>query len=434
MTNDSASAGTRLTALDRKWMRGHAVMLLTATDSRSVDQARTLFAEFIARCPSHPLACRIDRQGNRWTPVDESEREAHVARLVVATDQPEPEQYEHYLRDQVAALAPDLPFRAAVGGHTVFVIMSHAVGDAATVIALSTALLLRTELTPANVLDGLAAIEPRMQLSFAVRELVRDLPRQYRDWLAHTPSLVRRRRNPPPVRPAGPPQPAFTSMVLPNETVRALTRWRNRNSPGTGIAALLTTATYRALVANGVEIDGHGYYAIFDLRQFLPSTPHLRCGNLAKSLFLDAELDDPRSVDEALRRANESRRVVPAIALGSAMRRRQTPESTATETRNPLTLTFTVMPGFPVLTDRPPVPGPERRLYAFGTPTAPGGIVISAIRLRERMQITASFDESTVPLSKVRGTLESLADPCGLLGDSRQLENVRIPRNSGATR
>jgi hypothetical protein len=258
-----------------------------------------------------------------------------------------------------------------------------------------------------------------MRLTSAARELMRDLPRHHRDWLAHAPRLTRRLRTPPATRSAGPPRPAFTGTILSNEQVRAVTQWRNQHCPGTGITAVLTCATYRALASNGIEVDAHGYYAIFDLRQFLSDGSRFTCGNMVKGLHLTAELDDPSSIDEALRQANSSRRVIPAFVLGTPMRRRHSPATGGAQT-SPLTLTFTVMPAFAGLSRVARVGTGDRRLYAFGTPTGPGGIAISMVRLREHMQVMASFDESTVSLTNVKSTLAALTDPCALLGSPPQ--------------
>lgn len=398
--------------LDRRWLGGHAVTFIAGTAPRPMDQSRALFVEYMRCNPHHPLACRVEREQQRWMPVPEREREAHAERLVITADDPHPDRLDEYIRTQIAALPPDLPFLAVVTESSLFIIMSHAVGDAVTLGYLVWGLLL-PDGTPHEAVQRLAAVEPRMRRSLAVRELLRGLPQHRDDWLRHVRRHLRRGSAgaAPAVRPVtiGPSRPAFTGTVITNEQLREISRWRNHNAPGTSIAAVLTTATYRALTAEGLGIDGHGYYCLFDMRQFLPGSAPM-CGNMAKSLHLTAELNDPRSVSDALRAAGESRRVVPAIALGSAMRQRRPPSAAGTDPRTPLTLTFTVMPGFIAMPKLVPVAGSDRRMYAFGTPASPGGIVVSALRLREHMQVTASFDESTIPAETVRRALESLAD------------------------
>lgn len=92
-------------------------------------------------------------------------------------------------------------------------------------------------------------------------------------------------------------------------------------------------------------------------------------------------------------------------------------------------LTFTVMPAFGGLA-RLPSAGEARRLYAFGTPASPGGIVVSAVRLREHMQVVASFDETTVPMEAVQRALASLTDPRSVL--DRSLTHTASSSSTGS--
>lgn len=403
-----------VSGLDRRWMGANGVILLTGVRARPVEQVRALLSEFLHRHPGHALACRIDRRGHRWVQVPASDRAAHVNRLVIAGDDPDPEDLDSYIRTHIAALDPDLPFVAAVGRHSFFIIMCHCVGDGVTLDRLAATLLAADAADDSEVVARLAAMEPRMEQSLAVRELLRGLPRHRQDWFAHVPNPLRRRSASRPQiasRPAGPPRPAFAASVVTNEHLRALLQWRNRETPEAGIAAVLTSATYLALVGQGLDLDGGGYYAILDLRQCLPGDQATRYGNGAKSLFLTAELDDPQSISTALQRANDARRVVPAVAIRSPMRQRQPAAHGQAQRGGRLTLTFTfqstllAVPRLPVAGDLP------RRMYGFGTPASPGGLAVFAIRLREHLQFVASFDATIVPTEAVRRALASLTDP-----------------------
>lgn len=407
-----------ISGLDRRWMGANGVILSTGVRTRPVDRARALLEEFLQLHPQHALACRIDRERHRWVPVPAEDRAAHVQRLVSATEDPDPQDLDAHVRTHIDALAPDLPFLAVVSPHSIFMILRHGVGDGITIDRLTATLLAPDCAEDSEVVARLAALEPRLTWSPVVRELLRGLPRYGRDWLAHVPNPLRRRSagNPAPApRPVGPSRPAFATTVVSNDQVRRLLQWRNREASKASIAAVLTCATYRALAAQGLDIDPHGYYAILDVRPHLPKGPSPRYGNGAKSLRLTADLDDPLAISAALTEASEARRVIPAIALSSPMRRRQAASSPHVRSRGRLALTFTFQPTSAEMSRLPAVPGQPRSVYGFGTPASAGGVTVFAVRLREHMQITASFDESTVSMEAVRKALAALTDPRSVL-------------------
>ncbi len=413
--------GKPISGLDRRWMGTNGVILMTGVRTRPAEQVRVLFAEYLRQYPHHALAGCIDRSGRRWVPVPVTDRAAHVNRLVIATDDPDPEDLDSHVRTHIAALTPDLPLLVAVSPHSLVIIMCHGVGDGVTLDRIAATLLGADATEDGEVVARLAAVEPRIGLSLAVRELARSLPRHGQDWFAHTGNPLRRRpsRSPAPApRPVGPSRPAFASAMVTNERLRGLLQWRNREAPKASIAAVLTSATYRALAGQGLDVDRRGYYAILDLRQFLPDGSAPRYGNGAKSLHIAADLDDPQAISTALKQANEARRVLPAVVLRSPMRLRQ-PVSTARAQRGErLALTFTFqttageLPRLPTAGDLP------RRIYGFGTPASPGGVAVFAVRLREHLQLTASFDQATVPMEAVRLALASLTDPRSVLEGS----------------
>lgn len=403
---------------DRRWMGANGVILATGVGTRPVERARELFAEFMELHPQHPLACRIDRKGHRWVPVPAADRAVHVQRLMIAADDPDPEDLEPYIRARIDALSSELPFLAVVSPQSIFLIVCHGIGDGVTVDRLSASLLARDAASDSEVVARLAALEPRITWMPVARELVRGLRRHRQDWLAHVPNPLRRRAGaggPAAPRPVSPGRPAFTSVIVTNEQLRGLLRWRNREASKASIAAVLTCATYRALAGQGIVIDPQGYYAILDIRPYLPVGSAERFGNGAKSLRLTADLDDPMAISTALKEAADNRRVVPAVALSSPMRRRPPAGSPPAQGAGRLALTFTFQPTSAEMPRLPALVGQPRSLYGFGTPASAGGVAVFAVRLREHMQITASFDESTVSMESVRKALASLTDPRSVL-------------------
>ncbi|MET1071506.1 MAG: hypothetical protein ABWY11_02545, partial [Umezawaea sp.] len=232
----------------------------------------------------------------------------------------------------------------------------------------------------------------------------------HREWARY----LRHRSGPPvasPVGPAATPRPSFTSATLSNDALRDITRWRNANARGVSLTCVLTTAVHNALTRGGVPMDDRGFYALIDMRTALPERSEPYWGNMSKSLYLTADPTDPHSVESALRTARKTHRAVPASLVGavaSAVTRHRPPTALRPPAA-PVTLTFNSIPTLPRLSDLPWHDQAGRRFYAFGPSLGPGGISVSAIRLRGHMELTASFDEATVTPETMRRSLESLS-------------------------
>jgi hypothetical protein len=50
-----------------------------------------------------------------------------------------------------------------------------------------------------------------------------------------------------------------------------------------------------------------------------------------------------------------------------------------------------------------------RRFYGFGESVGPGSVTIFALRMRDHMEITASFDEGSASPDAVRAALDAIA-------------------------
>lgn len=396
----------RIALIDRSWVGYRSVMLATPVLTSPIDQIRVVLAEYMRRHPAAPLSGRIDEQTCRWIPVPEADRQAHLDRVLIRSVDPEPGGLEEHIWAHLPAAAPDLPFVAVVGDRSICLVMSHAVGDAVTMSGLLVAL--------ARADHGrLAAMEPRIGTSAPLRALFRQLRPNHRQWIEQL-------RNPasPPAHggtsPAGPTRPAFAGSVLSNAGLRDVTRWRNANAPGVSLTSVLTVAVYRALVEQGLNIHGGGCYALIDIRAYVSTVGELSYGNLAKSLYLAADLNDPGSVAAALGDATKSGRAIPAIVVATAKGLFWRPAHAQGHPGGaPLTLTFNSMPVLPGMSDLPWHDSGGRRFYASGLSAGPGGMTVLALRLRDHLQLTASFDETTAPAAAVRRGLEALTESLG---------------------
>jgi len=416
--------GRRIALIDRPWIGYRSVMLATPLALSTPEEIRGVLADYSSDHPTAPLAGRIDEQAGRWVPVPRSERDAHLDRVLIRSGDLEPDGIEAHVAAHVAAAAADLPFVAVVGTRSICVYMSHAVGDATVLSRLMLALARADR-------RGLEAIGSRAGTATPLRALVRQLRPHYRQWLEQlrhpvgppaldTPIPVGPPAvdTPTPTEPATPPRPTFAGSVLGGPALRELTRWRNANAPGVSLTSVLTSATYRALTEQGLNIHGGGCYTLVDIRSQLPKTDELPYGNLAKSLYLAADLTDPKAVAVALREAMDSARAIPAIVVATATSPLRGPARPQPHPPGaPLMFTMNSMPTLPGLSDLPWADDAAgRRFYGVGMSAGPGGITVFALRMRDHMQLTASFDETTAAPDAVRRALEALADPASLMG------------------
>jgi hypothetical protein len=119
-------------------------------------------------------------------------------------------------------------------------------------------------------------------------------------------------------------------------------------------------------------------------------------------------------VSAALTAATSSRRAVPATVAGL---RAPAPPSDGVAT--PLTLTFNSLPTLPGVADLPWTAERGRRFYGFGESRDGAGVTIFALRMRDHMQLTASFDARSAEPAAVRAALADLAQPAEVLSAGR---------------
>ena len=116
-----------------------------------------------------------------------------------------------------------------------------------------------------------------------------------------------------------------------------------------------------------------------------------------------------------LRRAvDEVRDGVPVRVAGL---RPQAPPSDVVAT--PLVLTFNSLPTLPGVAELPWTVERGRRFYGFGESHDGAGVTLFALRMRDHMQLTASFDARSAEPAAVRAALADLAQPAEVLSAGR---------------
>ncbi|WP_424187204.1 hypothetical protein ACOBQX_05075 [Actinokineospora sp. G85] len=392
--------------LDRPWL-GQSSVLLAAPVAADVDAVRAAFAEFLDRHPASPIARRLDPVRGRWLPVPRSQRAAHAARVVTEVADPDPDDLAGHVRAHLDH-APDLPVWVAVSPTSVLSSINHALGDASTFTRLALAL------SSADA-AGLDALANRAGVGSALRALRAGLPAHRREWVDY----LRNRTGPPTPREVGdhqPARPGVAGTVLGRPALAQITKWRNANAKGVSITSVLTTLTHRALTAHGVPLHSGGAWALIDIRGLL-GDGEPQWGNLSKSLFLTADLTDPAAVEAAMKQARATGRALPATVVGAVTGAVRTPRppSPYSAPTDEIVLTFNSMPTLSGLAELNWLDTGPKRFFGFGPSTDPAGITVFAVRTRDHMELTASFDEAAVSAQTVEKALAALAEPTGLL-------------------
>lgn len=176
--------------------------------------------------------------------------------------------------------------------------------------------------------------------------------------------------------------------------------------------AVLTARVFAGLRAEGVALRADAYYSLFDLRSLLGDDARSISGNLAKSVLVEADLNDPAAVDEALRVTMESRRALPALAIG-AVRSLRPPRRLAVPPSDEVVLSFSSMSSLAGLEGLPWATSEGRRYVGLGYPTGPTGISVFAVRFRDRLELTASFDRASADPAAVTRALRRVAEGPG---------------------
>ncbi|MCV7420827.1 hypothetical protein H7K45_09785 [Mycobacterium yunnanensis] len=425
-TARAKARGRRTSYLDRTWLNRWTVLTIAPIVTPSLDELRGKMVDFMTADPTHPLCCTLEDGGKRWRPVPRDERWRHVKDTIVSGG-------PYYLDDPFAYLdqhRPDegstAPFKVMVGPDSMTFYFLHACGDASVFSPFSVLMSL-------GDVDGLRALRGDAGLPVATKILFKEARPHWREWWNHLRSSH--------TAPAAPgdgeahpvtPRPNATTAVgtvLDATAFAHVKAWRKQAMPGVATTALMASATYLALAAEGVPVNPRGLYTLVDLRRHLPQDQSSRPGNLAKGVFIPADLGDPTSVGAGLKQLVSSARAVPALfsgALAVALRR-TTPSPVAGDRTEEVTMTFNSMMRNPGADDIPWTDPSEASYVTMSYPSASDGISVSACAIAGRLLFSASFDPNRIDAHAVDRALKRLLDIPALFTESSMADELVAP-------
>jgi hypothetical protein len=405
--------GRRTSYLDRTWLDHWTVLTLVPIAPPDVDELRSKMANFMASDPYHPICCTLEESGKRWRPVAPNDRMRHVTETIVHgerfyVDDPFP-----YLNAHRPDDGTNTPFKIIVGPESITFYFAHACGDAAVFSPFSVLMAL-------GDVEGLRPLKADAGLGVAFKIFAKEARQHWREWWQHlqaneaaTAELPRhdsaQLRGRVGVTTA-------TGTLLSVEQFNDFKAWRKRECPELATTALMASAAYLALAAEGVPVNDAGFFTLVDLRRHLPEKQSLRPGNFAKSAFIPADMGDPVQVGTGLRQLVSSSRAVPALlsgALSMALRRNGSPD--APEPSGQVTMTFNSMMRNPGVEHIPWTDPAEARYITMAYPVDSQGISVSACAVEGRVLFSASFDTSAVDAQAVARALGRLHDMPALL-------------------
>lgn len=404
--------GRRTSYLDRTWLNHWTVLTLTPIAAPSVDDLRSKMVDFMASDPYHPLCCTLEDSGKRWRPVAPEDRMRHVTETIVHggpfyVDDPFPYLDEHRPDDGSTA-----PFKIMVEPDSITFYFAHACGDAAVFSPF-------TVLVALGDIEGLRPLKADAGLGVAIKIFGKEAGQHWGEWWQH----LRANGNSTPGVPAvdappqrGRPVTTATGTLLTANEFNDFKAWRKRVYPELATTALMASAVYLALTAEGVPVNGVGFFTLVDLRRHLPEKQSLRPGNFAKSAFIPADMANPVDVGAGLRQLVASSRAVPAMlsgALSMALRRKGSPATPGTA--GPVTMTFNSMMRNPGVEHIPWTDPSEARYITMAYPVDSEGISVSACAVEGRVLFSASFDSNRVDAGAVARALGHLHDMPTLL-------------------
>jgi hypothetical protein len=411
----------RTSYLDRTWLNHWTVLTLAPIHSPAVDELRTKMVEFMASDPHHPLCCTLEDQGRRWRPVAAGDRLAHVTKTIVPGGPIDLDDSYPYLDANRPDGASTAPFKVIVAPHSITFYFAHACGDAAVFSPFSVLMAL-------GDVDGLRPLKADAGLAVALKIFLKEARPHWREWWNHLRSGDTAEPGAPdgtgepsrgvhaiyPVDDVGQrsaPATTAAGVVLTATEFDAFKAWRKSSAPDLATTALMASAVYLALAAEGIPVNANGFYTLVDLRRHLPKKQSLRPGNFAKSAFIPADMADPAAVGAGLGQLVSSSRAVPALlsgALSAALR--GSTSSASRRGQGPVTMTFNSMMRLPGVEHIPWVDPSEGRYVTMAYPVDSDGISVSACAVEGRVLFSASFDPGRVDARAVTRALEHLRD------------------------
>jgi hypothetical protein len=404
--------GRRTSYLDRTWLNHWTVLTLTPIHSPDVDELHSKMVEFMESDPLHPLCCTLEAGGGRWLPVAPEDRRRHVTETIVGGDPFHVDDAFSYLDANRPDPDSTAPFKVIVGPASITFYFAHACGDAAVFSPFAVLMAL-------GDVDGLRPLRADAGLGVALSIFLKESRRHWRDWWRHmrsadTSEPVPTEANPVP-HPVRPSATTATGTLLSASEFNAFKAWRKTALPDLPTTALMASAVYRALSAEGISVNDSGFYTLVDLRRHLPKKQALRPGNFAKSAFIPADMSDMEAVATALRELVSSSRAVPALLAGAVSTALRRPTPSAPPGEGPLTMTFNSMMRNPGVEHIPWLDPSNAHYITMAYPVDSDGISVSACAVEGRVLFSASFDPGRVDVQAVTRALERLHDMAALL-------------------
>lgn len=412
MSDLPVGRGARTSYLDRTWLNHWTVLGLAPIVAPDIDEVHAKYVEFMESDPTHPLCCTLEEGGTRWRPVPAGQRRAHVERIIVRGPSCDREDPFTYLVDNQPPDGYNAPFKVVIGGDSITSYFAHATGDAAVFSPFSVLMSL-------GDIEGLKPLRANAGLGVAGKIFLKEASAHWRDWWDHSRSA---QVVSPTARVAAGPvaQPTGTTtavgMKLSNEEFGRFKAWRKANYPDLSTTALMASAAYRALAGQGLPVNPAGFYTLVDLRRHLPKNQALRPGNLAKSVFIPADMDSPWDVSTGLKRLVDTSRGVPALLAGavSAALRRESHDE-APSGPGPLTMTFNSMARLPGLEHVPWSEPSQAQYFTMSYPAGANGVSVAAVSVEGQLIFSVSFDPGVLDKDAVQAALEQLRDMASLL-------------------
>lgn len=411
MNNTSGhQKGVRTSYLDRTWLNHWSVVTMMPIVAPTASRLRAEMHAFMTANPSHPLCCTLEDGGRRWRPVSPDIRTQHLETVIVDAGEFDRRDPFGYLNKHRPDSTYHAPYKVLVGPDSMSVYFAHAAGDAVVFSPFSVLMAL-------GDVDGLAPLRSNAGLGLAGRILLKEVGRHGNEWWQHLRAGVAG----PPAGPAGEPRDGepgtdAVSFVLDAAEWGQFRVWRKATHPEVSVAALMASAAYRALSNQGLPMNPEGFYTLVDLRRHLPKGQQLRPGNLAKSVYVAAAMDNPVEVGVALRHLVDSGRAVPALFAGAAsaaLGRHSEPAESVGGAQ--ATMIFNSMLRLPGADHIPWTDRDTARYFTTSFPVAPNGISVMACGVEDKVHFSATFDPRFVDRNTMRLALDELQDMRALL-------------------
>lgn len=425
MSADHHGRTRRTSFLDRAWLDHWTVLTLRPITPPDVADLRAKFLDFMASHPTHPLCCTLGSGGRQWHPVPKSLRAAHLEQVILGADDSGGDDPFGYMMEHQPSEDWSAPYKVVVGPDSITTYFAHVTGDAAVFSPFSVLMAL-------GDIDGLEPLRSDAGLALACRILLKELPAHWRDWWSYGRSAAA----PAPVTPStGEPTNTTVAvgMALSVEEFSRFKAWRNTNCADLSATALMAAAAYRALAGQGLPIDPAGFHTLVDLRRHLPKNQALRPGNLAKSVYVPADMDDPNAVAAGLKTLLDTSRAAPALVAGAvsaALRRAE--HSAQADPVGPVTMTFNSMARVPGVEHVPWTDAKRAEFLTMSYPAGAKGISVSAAGVEGHVAFSASFDPGVLDRQAVARALEQLHDMPALLA-SGFADAIDLPRDASVT-